>query len=606
LPALAALLLYARTIAFAFVWDDLDLVVRNAALQQPGWERLLLTDFWASTGGGTGMWRPLVTLSYRVDGVFSHWQPWAFHAVNALAHAVSAALVGRLALTRGLGVAAAAAAGLLFASAPALAESVAWIAGRTDAFLVLAALGALLAAARWRASGSRASLAAVAACTALALLSKETALVLPLLLAADAADAAARPAPARAPARAWPVGASLAVVVLWAFVHRTLVGAPEHPPAPGALLGVAALVWAHLAWLTPWAPHAPLLPLWSLPAEPVAWAAWLGLAAVLVAGLMRARRRQGGVLPLALLFAPLLPVAAASLLEAGVRFAERSLALSAVGFALAVASLAALAPARLRTTAAVVVGLWLVAQAVISVPVIEAWRDEESRIRRVVQVRPADTDALLGLADLLSTLGRTQEAREWIARAAGQVGAEADVALASLEFRSGHFEDALAAAERAEAAEPGGLAAGVIRVRSLSRLGRASEAVAAGEALVAAHPGEPAGQGALGAAWLAAGDPARARPLLQAASSRLPDDAGLAWDLGRAAIATGDVRLAREAFERVVLSLPDSYEGWLGVADTRSRLGDSTGAAQALVRAESMPAASDGRARVLRQRLSGR
>jgi len=289
-----------------------------------------------------------------------------------------------------------------------------------------------------------------------------------------------------------------------------------------------------------------------------------------------------------------------------VRFAERSLALPAVGLALALAALAARVPMRARTLALVVLLGWVAAQTTVAVPAIAAWRDEESRIRRVVEVRPADTDALLGLADLLSTMGRTREAREWIARAAGQVGAEADVALASLEYRSGHLADALAAAERAVAAEPTNLAAGVIRVRALAQLARAPEAVVAGEALLAAHPDEAAAQGALGAAWLAAGDAARARPLLEAASSRLRDDAGLAWDLGRAAIATGDVKLASHAFERVVTALPDSYEGWLGVADTRSRLGDSTGAAAALTRAESMPASADGRARVLRGRLSQR
>ncbi|HXJ70337.1 MAG TPA: hypothetical protein VNM39_15640, partial [Verrucomicrobiae bacterium] len=69
LPALAAVALYARTLGYAFVWDDLDLIVRHAALQGPAWPQTLVQDFWIATGGGTGMWRPLVTLSYRVDGV---------------------------------------------------------------------------------------------------------------------------------------------------------------------------------------------------------------------------------------------------------------------------------------------------------------------------------------------------------------------------------------------------------------------------------------------------------------------------------------------------------------------------------------------------------
>lgn len=47
--------LYARTVGYTFVWDDLDLVVRNTALHESGWATLLLRDFWESTGGGIGM-----------------------------------------------------------------------------------------------------------------------------------------------------------------------------------------------------------------------------------------------------------------------------------------------------------------------------------------------------------------------------------------------------------------------------------------------------------------------------------------------------------------------------------------------------------------------
>ena len=40
-PAAVALLLYARTLGYAFVWDDMDLVVRNSALHGVEWARLL-------------------------------------------------------------------------------------------------------------------------------------------------------------------------------------------------------------------------------------------------------------------------------------------------------------------------------------------------------------------------------------------------------------------------------------------------------------------------------------------------------------------------------------------------------------------------------------
>jgi hypothetical protein len=161
--------------------------------------------------------------------------------VNVLVHTASAALVARLALARGLGVRTAMAAGLVFATAPALAESVAWVAGRTDAFLVLATLVALLAAGRWRMSGSRTALAAVGACVACALLAKETALILPLVLAADAADAAHAPDAAAAQARSTgarsprsrasaPAWVALVVVLAWAGVHRCSSPRPRIRP----------------------------------------------------------------------------------------------------------------------------------------------------------------------------------------------------------------------------------------------------------------------------------------------------------------------------------------------------------------------------------------
>jgi tetratricopeptide (TPR) repeat protein len=606
LPALAALALYARTLGYTFVWDDLDLIVRNAALQGPTWAHTLVQDFWASTGGGTGMWRPLVTLSYRMDGVLSGWRPWAFHLVNLLAHAAATALLARLALARGASRAAALAAGLVYASAPAMSESVAWIAGRTDAFAALLTLAALVLARAHRERGARSLAAGSLACTALALISKESALVLPLLIAADAIDGTEPRAAARVAWRAaWP---TLAVVVVWALLHRAVVTGSSRPPDPGAAAGMAALVWAHLAWLAPWAPHSPLLDLWRSPATAIAALAWAGLAAVVVLGAWLARRRVALLLPLALLILPLAPVAAAALLEAGVRFAERSLALPVAGMALGFAGLASLVPAPRRTLAAAAIAGWAMLQISFALAPIAAWADEESRIRRVASVRPRDVDALLGLADLLSTEGRDRESLEWIARAEKVAPGSAGppVARASLAFRSGRMDEALAYADRALALDPAGLAAGMIRVRALARLGRAAEATAAGDSLVTLHPGDPAALGALGAARLAAGDAAGAVGPLGEASRRLLDDAGLAWDLGRAAIAVGDVPLAREAFERAVTAAPESYDAWLGVADTRSRLGDAAGAEAALQRAEGLPGASDGRAAALRARIAQR
>jgi tetratricopeptide (TPR) repeat protein len=263
-------------------------------------------------------------------------------------------------------------------------------------------------------------------------------------------------------------------------------------------------------------------------------------------------------------------------------------------------------PERTRKLLLGALGLWIVAQAIVVWPAIGAWRDEESRLRRIAAVRPRDPDALLGLADLLSTQGRAEEARAWIVQASrvtrDSVGAL--VALASLEYRAGRLDAARDAAERALAGSPRDLAAGVIRVRALARLGRHAEAVAAGESLVAQHPGDAAAEGALGAALAAAGEPARALPLLARSSARLLDDAGLAWDLGRTALASGDPARAREAFERVTRAEPGLLEGWLALADACHRLGDQPAALAALARAEGL-GGNDPRWDALRARIRG-
>ena len=181
LPALAALALYLPTLAFGFVWDDLELIVGNSFLHAGSWDRLLASDYWASTGRVSGMWRPLVMASFRVDGVSSGFNPAHFHLVNALLHSVSTALVAGLALELGAGAMVAGAVALCFATAPAASESVAWISGRTDLLCGLFVLAAVLLERRARTRGVAWRGAALLA-TAGALLSKETALVLPIVL----------------------------------------------------------------------------------------------------------------------------------------------------------------------------------------------------------------------------------------------------------------------------------------------------------------------------------------------------------------------------------------------------------------------------------------
>src|SRR5205814_10453187 len=99
-------------------------------------------------------------------------------------------------------------------------------------------------------------------------------------------------------------------------------------------------------------PRSPLLDLWQPPLAPLSIAAWLALGAVGVLAWWTARRSRPYLLPISLFFLPLVPVAAASLVESGARFAERALALPVAGLALGAATLAWRQPADRRRVAA--------------------------------------------------------------------------------------------------------------------------------------------------------------------------------------------------------------------------------------------------------------
>ncbi len=156
-----------------------------------------------TTFGHGGIWMPLTYVTYMLD-ISLFGQGWtAHHAVNAVIHAVNAAVLMHfiLALAGGRGrrhIAAAALAALLWALNPARAEAVAWVASRKEELWTLFALCGLMAWLGWLRKGGGARYAGALALMALSCLSKPTAMCLPLLAglvhAAFARGAKFRPA----------------------------------------------------------------------------------------------------------------------------------------------------------------------------------------------------------------------------------------------------------------------------------------------------------------------------------------------------------------------------------------------------------------------------
>lgn len=152
LASLAVLLLYAPSLGYELVFDDLSLLGPQGPLYG---ERLL-------------PYRPLRYLSYCLDFALGGGQPWAYHLGNLLVQGCNCLLLGLLCLRLGASGLGATVAVLAFGLHPLAVEAVAYVAGRRDLLALLCGLGALLA---WLGAGSETGRAgAKGALTALALI----------------------------------------------------------------------------------------------------------------------------------------------------------------------------------------------------------------------------------------------------------------------------------------------------------------------------------------------------------------------------------------------------------------------------------------------------
>ena len=177
---LLALVVYATSLQNGLVLDDADAIVENAATRDPlAWKRLLLASSWVASDRPTTSYRPLTTWTFAVNRAVHGERPFGYHLVNLLGHAGVAALVVCFGGTLGLPATTAGLAGVLFAVHPVNSEAVAAVVGRAE---VLSAGLALLALIAWRWAASLPARTCGLAAYALALLAKEYAIALVVLL----------------------------------------------------------------------------------------------------------------------------------------------------------------------------------------------------------------------------------------------------------------------------------------------------------------------------------------------------------------------------------------------------------------------------------------
>jgi hypothetical protein len=440
---LLGILAYGRAPTAAFQFDDFPAVVENPALLRP----FSLSDLFRPSASGADYVRPVLFLSYRA----TEWaarlvdptpdlatRSAAHHAGNLVLHLASALLVlalGRV-LERRIGrrTAAPAAAALLYAVHPALSQGVYYVAARSTVLMTALALAAVALALR-RPPTRRTRVGCLLA-TALALLTKEPALAIPVLILA-----AGR---LTDPERRWPLReatlpAALAALASALFLARS--AAHFQPPVLDfALIQVRAVaryaelllvphgLTADYGWVPPpAAAYCPFTPAFALPVL----AAWLVAAAFLLAlaatAILAGRRRPLAAAGSAWFALALLPTS--SFFPIRDPIFEHHLIFAAPGFLFATADLgvAALAlnprTARGRRLATVAFAALLLLLAVQARARATAWQSERALWQDTLAQQPENARAAFNLAATLTA--EMTDTRDPAVRAALRTEAEA-------------------------------------------------------------------------------------------------------------------------------------------------------------------------------------
>ncbi|XP_058804494.1 protein O-mannosyl-transferase TMTC1-like isoform X2 [Phymastichus coffea] len=134
---LVALGAYLNALGGDFVHDDIPAIVRNKdVLAQNPWSSLLKDDFWGTPMNDPSShksYRPLTTLTFRLNYLAAGLTPSWYHATNVALHAAACMLVTRVSLSvAALRPGFAALTGLLFATHPIHTDAVTGIVGRAD------------------------------------------------------------------------------------------------------------------------------------------------------------------------------------------------------------------------------------------------------------------------------------------------------------------------------------------------------------------------------------------------------------------------------------------------------------------------------------------
>jgi len=182
--ALVSCLLYGHILTFSdyTYFDDYILIARNFShideLSDIGHE--LFEDAGHQAQGGN-LYRPILTISFILSAQLSRLDLWGYHLTDIVLHLIASMFVFVALKTLGIKRGLAFVCTLLFCIHPALTQAVAWISGRNDPLLAIFVLPCFMFFVKFLESPSLKWYLLHLFFFALAILTKETAIVLPFL-----------------------------------------------------------------------------------------------------------------------------------------------------------------------------------------------------------------------------------------------------------------------------------------------------------------------------------------------------------------------------------------------------------------------------------------
>ena len=434
--ALLCFLLYANTLDNDFVLDDNAYIVDNYLLRDlgnlPKFINVPADATVEDLPPGFLRGRNVRWLTYAVDYALGQGRPWIFHLSNIVWHALASVGVFLLARRWLAGSLSALLAAALFAAHPIQTAAVSYISGRKDILAAVFVVLALLLIEKMRATGQSRWGWLAGAAYLLGFFSKESAIVLPLLLLwcdwcrQDRLNGAALREVVRRNWRhyAWLLG-MMALLIVRTVGFDAIGQAIGLSPAPAASLappvaGVAATVenrsWANLMLFYWWKLCFPVNLLadyrdvFSFSLYSAAWGRWLSplFAAALAVGLFLLHRvRPWAALGAGWVLIALLPVS--HLIPFHYPVAEHYLYLPAAGFALMLAGLGR----RREQWAGHELAVWavvLIVMATMTVVRNDAWQSMETVTHDILAKAPRNQRARNTLVHLLIEKDELQQA----------------------------------------------------------------------------------------------------------------------------------------------------------------------------------------------------